>query len=90
MLFGHTDVPSILKMPAVTFLTLLNEGHKLDIYEKKFRLSAAAYPHMQEDDQKALLQALALPDDILADILEDEQVDDVNKISDLIREANGN
>lgn len=77
-------------MPSITFLALLNEGHKLDIYNQKKLLMISAYPQMSEDDRQMIMQGLQLPDDVLSDILEEETnatQDDIKKLEDFF---NGN
>jgi hypothetical protein len=73
-------------MPSLTFLSLLNEASKLDVYDKKMLITIASYTSMDKDDQDQLNQNLVLPDDILNDILEDERADDISKVKDLFEE----
>ena len=67
-------------MPSVTFLALLNEGHKLEIYDMKRAITVAGFPHMDVDKQELIAADLVLPDDVLSDILEGEERDDINTI----------
>lgn len=56
-------------MPAVTFFTILGEGHKLDTYAKRFALNASLYPHLETESQNDLKEKLQLPEDLLDDML---------------------
>lgn len=70
-------------MPAITFFTLLSEAHKSDVYEKRFQLTVAKFPHLESDDQETIQQSLQLPDDILGDILI-EETDDIATLKEAI------
>ena len=65
-------------MPSITFLALLNEANKLEVYEKRMLLTIAAYPYMEKDTQETIRDNLVLPEDQLSDILESEETDDIN------------
>ena len=65
-------------MPAITVLALLNEGNKLEIYDKRAQAAIASFPHMDQDGQEAFMENLRLPDDVLSDILDSETPDDIN------------
>lgn len=67
---------------------LLNEAYKQDVYAKRWELSAHAYPYMDEDKQQQLTEGLALPDDVLNDILESETTDDINILKDALEDGN--
>jgi hypothetical protein len=75
-------------MKAKPFLALLTEGNKLDAYQKRFMLTASIYPYQDEDGQQNIKSSLTLPDDVLSDILEADQVDDINKIKDALEDGN--
>jgi hypothetical protein len=75
-------------MPSLTVFALLNEGHKLDVYDKKMLLTISAYPHMDEDQQIAVRASLQLPDDLLSDILGDETPDDINTLKEALENGN--
>lgn len=75
-------------MPSLTVFALINEGHKLDIFEKKMLLTIASYPHMDADNQEAVRASLQLPDDLLSDILGDETPDDINTLKEAINDGN--
>ena len=71
-------------MPAITFLALLAEGHKLDVYEKKMLLTIALFPHMDEENREIVTESLVLPEDIFDGILEEETPDGINTLKDLL------
>ena len=83
-LYSGYSVSDVLEMPSITFLVLLNEGHKLDIYEKKMLITIASFPNMEKDDKEQILENLKLPDDQLNDILETETKDDINILEDIL------
>lgn len=89
-LYSAYTVVDILKMPSITFLALLNEGHKLDVYEKKMLLTIASYPHMDDENRGTVSESLVLPDDVLSGILVDEThtKQDIEDLKDFL--ANGN
>lgn len=68
-IYPSYTVGLILTMPVKTFLALLNEGHKLLVYELKQQITVASYPYMDEDKRDMLMQSLVLPEDILSDIV---------------------
>ena len=74
-------------MPSVTFFALLNEAHKLDIYEKKMLLQVASFPHMEKDHQDEINASLLLPDDVLSDILDNETTDDINILKEALEDG---
>lgn len=74
-------------MPSLTFLALLNEGHKLEVYENKMLLTIASFPYLDADDQETIRSSLQLPDDVLSDILDSETPDDIKELEDAL---NGN
>lgn len=80
------DPAAVLGMKAKTFFALLNEGHKAEIAEKKLLLSIVTYPHMDKEAQEEFRQALLLPDDILSDILEEENIDSVDSLKSMFEE----
>jgi len=61
-------------------LALLNEAHKLDIYEKKAQLTIAAFPDMDKEQKETLMQEMELPDDLLGAIVDSEHKDDINTL----------
>lgn len=71
-------------MPAKTFFALLSEGNKLDVLQKRFDLTVADYPWMDEDNKQELQSRLRLPDDVLDDILESEATDDISTLKDAL------
>ena len=75
-------------MPSITFLALLNEGHKLDTYEKKMLLTISSYPYMEADDQELIRDTLQLPDDLLSDIVDSEETDDINTLREHLNNGN--
>lgn len=68
-LYAGYTVGMILTMPAKTFLALLNEGHKLKVYDLKQQVSVASYPYLEQEEQENYMRSLQLPDDILSDIV---------------------
>lgn len=72
---------------AKTFFTLLAAGSKLETYEKRMALTVSMYPHMDEEHQENVRQSLTLPDDVLNDILEEENVSDFDKIKEVFEEG---
>jgi CO dehydrogenase/acetyl-CoA synthase beta subunit len=56
----------------LTFFTLLYEANKLDVYNKRWQLTVSAFPNMEKETQDRIFESLALPEDILDDILIEE------------------
>jgi hypothetical protein len=75
-------------MPSITFFALLNEAHKLDVYEKKMLITIAAYPHIEKEKQDEITASLLLPDDVLSDIVESETPDDINILKEALEDGN--
>lgn len=87
-LYHGYKVDEVLHLPSKTFFALLNEGHKLDIFDQKTLLIISAYPHMDEDAQEQVRASLQLPEELLSDILGDETPDDINTLKEALNNGN--
>jgi hypothetical protein len=67
--YPRYTVQEALAEKAITFFTLLSEAHKLTVYDKRFALNAAKFPHLDQEGQNELESKLELPDDIVNDML---------------------
>lgn len=63
-------------MPSVTFLALLNEGYKLDVYDMKRAITISNFSSLEKERQEDIISDLVLPDDVLSDILEGETTEE--------------
>lgn len=52
---------------------LLNEGHKIEVYRNRTLLSISSFPYWDQEQRDLFVSGLALPDDMLGDILEIEE-----------------
>jgi hypothetical protein len=67
-------------MPAITFLSLLNEGFKLEVIDLKKQMTIAKYGSLDSEDQNEIIKSIVLPEDVLSDILESENVDNAKEL----------
>ncbi len=81
----------VLNERSRTFFALLNEGFKNEVKNYRMQVAITLVPHMDEDERQTFINSLQLPEDILSDILESENVSSISEIKEIFEgEDDGN